>query len=1017
MGDIKNTSSGEKEHKGDVCKNEETRLQIEPELLEIFSEESHYHLNVLENICDVCVREEKGLSVGEELLLSLHTLKGSAHTVNVPEIAHFCELLESYAKKMREVGRVIPVQMLPMFREAINTIRQILSALHDSKISFPDTSALLVTVKRLLEESSNASENSIEGRRINPKLQKRAAVEEGQPLLNSIVESCNTPEVTEERGIPDNPNEQDFELVEVYLEEAAELLDEIDNSLQAWTENPEDKNVVKELQRQLHTLKGGARMAGFSNIGDLSHALESLIVAVVDQRIKRSQQVFELLQHSLDSLNLMQDSAQNGQPVYPVPDLLQSIERLRKVGSETDSNDTLIADNSTIKLSNSSQKIDTNNNAFTAKRIVDEGAKPQSIDPPQRADSKQEPGSVINRDNASYQELIRIRATLVDRLVNNAGEVNIFHARIGQQITSFGFNLKELDQTVIRLRSQLRKLEMETEAQILFSYEKERDEENANFDPLELDRYSVMQQLSRALSESVSDLVSIQEILINVVKDAETLLLQQSRISTDLQEGLMRARMTQFSTMGPRLRRIARQTASELSKKVNLTIGGEGTELDRSVLDRMVAPLEHMLRNAVSHGIETPEQRQIRGKTPEGNVHISVAREASEVVIKVKDDGAGININSVRAKAEKKGLINAENNLPDYDIMQLILESGFSTAEEITQISGRGVGLDVVNSEIKELSGVLSINSIEGKGTTFIVRLPFTLAINQALLVQSGDNLYAVPLASLEGVVRLSSEELRKKYSYTSPMYEYGDNKYELKHLGAMLGMSQPVLGEMHSVFPVLLVRSGDYRVALQVEGLLGSREVVVKPVGPQISKLRGISGATILGDGRVVLILDVPGLIRLGAGVQLVYSAKEKSAQAKASSLAKVMVVDDSITIRKFTSRMLERNNFEATTAKDGIDAMGKLQDDIPDLILLDIEMPRMDGYELATHIRNTESLKKIPIIMITSRTGEKHRVRAIELGVNRYLGKPYKETELLENIREILELEDTDLKLTKIV
>jgi chemosensory pili system protein ChpA (sensor histidine kinase/response regulator) len=758
-------------------------------------------------------------------------------------------------------------------------------------------------------------------------------------------------------------------------------------------------------------------MAGFSNTGDLSHALESLIVAIVDQRIRSSQQILELLQQSLDSLNLMQVNAQNGQPVYPVPDLLRIIEELRCGGSETFSRDRLIAGNRIAQIQDSSPKINTENHERTAKHIVDKGLLPQKIDTSPLTGSRRGPGNVLNRENVSSQELVRIRATLIDRLVNNAGEVNIYHARLGQQIASFGFNLKELDQTVNRLRSQLRKLEMETEAQILFGYEKEQDEENKNFDPLELDRYSVMQQLSRALSESVSDLVSIQDILVNVVKDSETLLIQQSRISTDLQEGLMRARMTQFSTMGPRLRRIARQTASELNKKVNLTMSGEGNELDRSVLDRMVAPLEHMLRNAISHGIESPDKRQIRGKPLEGNVHISVDREASEVVIKVKDDGAGIDICAVRAKAEKQGLISTESNLPDYEIMQLILESGFSTAEEITQISGRGVGLDVVNSEIKELSGVLSINSLKEKGTTFIVRLPFTLAINQALLVQSGEDLYAVPLASLEGIVRLSADDLREKYTHTAPLYEYGGSSYELKHLGAMLGMSQPVLDEIHSIFPVLLVRSGDYRVALQVEGLLGSREVVVKPVGPQISKLRGISGATILGDGRVVLILDVPGLIRIGAGVQLVYSAKENIAQVTASSLAKVMVVDDSITIRKFTSRMLERNKFEVKTAKDGIDAMGKLQDYIPDLVLLDIEMPRMDGYELATHIRNTESLKTVPIIMITSRTGEKHRLRAIELGVNRYLGKPYKESELLENIREILDLKDSDSRLKNIV
>jgi chemosensory pili system protein ChpA (sensor histidine kinase/response regulator) len=347
--------------------------------------------------------------------------------------------------------------------------------------------------------------------------------------------------------------------------------------------------------------------------------------------------------------------------------------------------------------------------------------------------------------------------------------------------------------------------------------------------------------------------------------------------------------------------------------------------------------------------------------------------------------------------------------------MQFILESGFSTAKQITQISGRGVGLDVVNSEIKSLGGILSIDSSYGKGTSFVIRLPFTLAINQALLVQVGEEIYAVPLTTIEGVVRLSADELKKKYAQSDPVYSYAGTRYELRHLGTLLGVTQPALEASLGIFPLLLVRSGDHRVALQAEGLLGSREIVAKPVGPQISKVRGISGATILGDGQVVLILDVPGLIGMGATVQLVYSAKEK-VHSRTSRIARVLVVDDSITIRKVTSRMLERNNYDVVTAKDGVDAIGKLQEYTPDVVLLDVEMPRMDGYEFATHMRSNVRLKKIPIIMITSRTGEKHRQRAMAIGVNKYLGKPYKESDLLENIQQVLGLDIAQTHLTNI-
>ncbi|MBT8129065.1 MAG: response regulator, partial [Gammaproteobacteria bacterium] len=471
--------------------------------------------------------------------------------------------------------------------------------------------------------------------------------------------------------------------------------------------------------------------------------------------------------------------------------------------------------------------------------------------------------------------------------------------------------------------------------------------------------------------------------------------------------GLMRTRMVRFGGLSTRLRRILRQTSRELGKEVELEVIGEANELDRTILDRIIAPLEHMLRNAVAHGIEAPDKRIAAGKPEIGHITIEVDRQGADVVLKISDDGSGINVNKIRDKAIKQGLLDAGIKISDHDILQLILKSGFSTADSVSQVAGRGVGMDVVDAELKQLGGVLDIDTVPGKGTEFTIRMPLTLAINQALLVSAGEDVYAIPLASIEGVVRVTGAELQRFYNSEQHLYEFNNVEYELKHLGELLHGQRPDYSEQYGLYPVLLAQVGNSHFALHVDELVGRREIVVKPVGHQIGMVRGIAGATILADGRVVLILEMSALVvgeSLFKAAEFVETVEQEPEVQKAEEKT-IMVVDDSITIRKVTARMLERNGINVILAKDGIDATNQLIDTKPDLMLLDIEMPRMDGFELATYIRNDDRLKDLPIIMITSRTGEKHKEKAMEIGVNQYLGKPYQEDELLKNINEILE------------
>jgi chemosensory pili system protein ChpA (sensor histidine kinase/response regulator) len=558
------------------------------------------------------------------------------------------------------------------------------------------------------------------------------------------------------------------------------------------------------------------------------------------------------------------------------------------------------------------------------------------------------------------------------------------------------------------LQEQLKKLQAETDEQILSRHEIEIDNpDHENFDPLEMDRYSTMQQLSRSLVESVGDLNSLQDMLGGLNRDSELLLLQQGRVNTELQDRLMQARVVPFAaTMASRMRRITRQTCQQLGKQADLKIEGANEEMDRHVLDRMVAPLEHMLRNSIAHGIEPPEVRRQNGKPESGTITISVRREGGEIVIKVADDGAGLNTTSIRKKAESKGLIIENASMTDDEIMQLVLTPGFSTAESVSQISGRGVGMDVVNNEIRQLNGTLHIESEYGKGATMTIRLPFTLSISQALLVRVGMDLYAIPLTSIEGVSRIEKEEAEQLMQDEEKQFHYGGDDYQISSLGKLLGRQSGLGAETEEGRPaVILVRAGGHRVGFYIDELLGHHEIVVKSLGPQVSSVSGMAGGTILGDGRVALILDVPALVRMvGAEHGLSETQQVQVMETPKSVKIRVMVVDDSITVRRVTTRLLERHEMEVITAKDGVDAVAKLEETVPDVMLLDVEMPRMDGYELATQMRNDDRYRNVPIVMITSRTGAKHRERAESIGVDRYLGKPYQEGDLVENINQVL-------------
>lgn len=595
--------------------------------------------------------------------------------------------------------------------------------------------------------------------------------------------------------------------------------------------------------------------------------------------------------------------------------------------------------------------------------------------------------------------MMRVRSEAIDLLVNEAGEVSIARSRIERQMETFKSALLELTDSVIRLRSQLREAEIEAETQMQsrLSQIQETDE---TFDPLEFDRYTRFQELTRMMAESVHDVATVQQGLMYNLNETEAALTEQSRMTKQLQQGLMRTRMVRFENISERLHRIIRQTAAELKKPAELHIQGESVEIDRSVLEKMVAPLEHLLRNAIAHGMEDARKRSGLGKPKIGKVLLQVRQEGNEIILSLSDDGRGLDYDRIKAKAVSLGLLEGTSASNSADLVSLIFEPGFSTSDNVTQVSGRGVGLDAVRADIAGLGGRIEVASEPGQGCTFTIYLPLTLAVNQTVLVRTGTDEFLLPATMVEQVQKIKRKALAmiEEQGY----FTWAGRQYPLHHLSHLLG--RPVPPEPQPYTPVMLLRSGARRIALIVDEIRGNREIVVKNIGPQLAGMGSIAGATVMGDGKVMLILNPIQMAFRETFVADVANEAAAEAEIEAGKVPTVMVVDDSLTMRKVISRLLTREGYHALAAKDGVDALQQLESVQPDVILLDIEMPRMDGFELARAIRGDARTTHIPLIVISSRTADKHRKYAEELGVNVYLGKPYQEEELLAQLASFI-------------
>ena len=973
----------------------ETNRDFDEELLSIFLEEADELLAGIDEDLNTWSKKQDDTTSLNNLMRHLHTLKGGANMIAASHIGLIAHELESiYERVIRQQIAVTPA-LIQIIRLVQDNISDRIQSIREDGIDYPapEAIAILQNIQALVSgqavaaaESANAGVEvaEVEATSIpEPQLEESATTEQPATDLaeaEELLEILESPEATEDTPVERSEEDQLKSIVEEsFLEESEEILANAEKLLNQWFDQRSDRSLLLQLQRAAHSIKGGARMIDVEEVASIAYELETTFEQFA---------VYQFNSNAYDGL-LQKTLVWLRQAIFQrdyngFEQLHSSLKKIAYVDV-------------TAQLPERLAK--TDNLVVSTDFGFVEG---DGTEPPQMMGEWANSGT-----SDSNNEMIRISADLVEKMIDLSGENSINRSRIEMDLGQLGNTLNEMELAIKRLADQLRRMEGELESQIIAKHGSENSR-YADFDPLEMDQYSSLNQLSKSLAESASDLVDFKSTLADKIRETEGLLLQQSRIQAEIQESLMRTRLVPFDRMLPRLQRIVRQTSTTLNRPAELIVQNTEGELDRNILERLVTPFEHMLRNAIDHGLEDTADRIALNKPEVGSIVLNISRQGTDVIVSFSDDGKGIDAEKIREKALSLDLIKADQVIDQEEILQFIFHPGFSTAKAVTQISGRGVGLDVVQSEIKSLGGHVSVSSELGKGTVFTIRVPTTVAVSDALMVKVGDQQYAISLAQIDRIVRIAPTTLESYFNSKDDYFKIDGANYKLRYLSEFVG-NQPIprLNNVGHSLPVLLIKGNSGQtIALLVDQLVGSRaQIVVKPIGQQFANVGVVAGATILGDGQVCLILDGQNVARQIQATQRVKQLNDQRDGSRNSNARRlVMIVDDSVTVRKVTSRLLERQGYDIVTAKDGVDAIEQLENVRPDLMLLDIEMPRMDGFEVTNLVRHHDIHRDLPIIMITSRTGEKHRERAFSLGVTHYMGKPFQEAELLANIQQLI-------------
>jgi two-component system chemotaxis sensor kinase CheA len=758
------------------------------------------------------------------------------------------------------------------------------------------------------------------------------------------------------------------EILSIYKAESEEHLQKLNACLLRLEQEPRRTETLEEIFREAHSLKGAARMIGFEAVEKVAHSLEDLFGLAKKGELALGRGVFDAIFAAIDAIGKLTERwlADPGAPSPPVEDLVARIRAARSGPAEAPA---------------------AGPPPPAAPPPAMAVAPPAALPPPAAAAPQRPPGPAAPAPPEAavrqVEETIRVTTQKLDDLMNQIGEILVtkikFDERLGE-IRGLERSLEELH----RLWSSFRRRRPGRAGR-----ESDRDPADAE----------VLQAISSRIAQTQE---AFQRLATSFGEDN----LRMTLVSGELQESINRVRMLPLSALFNLFPRLLRDIARQEGKEVELVIEGGQAQLDKKIIEELKDPLTHLLRNALDHGIESPDERQRAGKRAAGLLRVAAAQRASSVVIDIEDDGAGIDLERVKSIALRRGFATEQElgEMTDQQVMALVFRPGFSTKGIITDLSGRGVGLDVVLTNIERMKGTITIASERGRGSVFSIRLPITLATIQALLVRVSGQTFALPLAAVEVIEEVALEEVTSVESREAILVEGVPTALVRLHEVLRLP-EQGARLESGQRQPVVVLGSTEERVAFLVDELLGEHEIVVKNLGSQLRRVRNVSGATILGDGSVVLILNVFDLIKSSQKVRGLWLAEKRRAEAQRRGRSRILVVDDSVTTRMLEKNILEGSGYEVTIAVDGLDALEKLAARPFDLVVSDVEMPRLNGFELTRQIRRDERHRELPVILVTSLSSEEDKRAGVEAGADAYITKgAFDQGNLIATIRQLL-------------